>query len=115
MPADHAVNIVNFSDGKFYFVDSRANVFEDITENANIEEKEGFKVYKIKELSKKFFVGIKHRIVPTLPIKEGTIISYLGNLCGAFIIAQGKIPEAFREIYKPTLEEIESFQRLAEE
>ncbi len=113
MPADHAINIIHFSDGKFYFADSKANIFEDITKNADIEEKEGFKIYRIKELSNKLIGGIKHKIIPALPIKEGAIISYLGNLCAAYIIAQDELPGAFKKIYAPTPEEIKSFQWLA--
>lgn len=82
LPVDHALNIVHFNDGKIYLVDARNNIFEDITENAQIEERkeEELKIYRI---NKK--IGLGHRIIPAVPLKEGIIAAYLSILFGAYL------------------------------
>ena len=76
LPHEHAMNIITLSNGQIYYVDPRNNVFENLSRNIKIENKNGLKVYKIKELRG----GMDYKIIPTLNVKEGIIAGYLDNL-----------------------------------
>jgi len=105
-PIEHVMNIVPFIDGTFYYVDSRSNVFEDLSQNSEIEYREGLKIYKIRELTG----GIPYKIVPVLPPKDGIIASCVGNLCAAYIVTEKEIPESLKKEYSLTPEQLKDVE-----
>lgn len=94
-PYGHAINIITLADGRVFYVDSKNNIVEDfeLNKNTKIEDKNGLKVYKINELKGK----IDYKIIPALPLKEGILISYLGNLESSCNSVKGKLPDVIKK------------------
>jgi len=106
-PVDHAVNIVTLADDEICLVDSRKGTVEELTpENSSIENYRDLKIYKIKNTRGRRI----YKIIPVLPLEEGTLISYLGSLVTAYICVKEKIPDAFKEYIRP--EELEKLKEL---
>ena len=107
-PAGHAANVVTFEDGSVFFADSRNNFFKDseIGKRITVERRGNLKIYKLNEYDGDY------KIVPALPLKEGILAGYLGNLNSAFKTVRGDIPEIKKEIPE---EQKEDFIRGAED
>jgi hypothetical protein len=111
-PVDHAVNIVTLVNEKTFLVDSRKGIVEELTnENSEIEKYNDLKIYKIKERKGERI----YQIIPVLTLKEGIIISYLGDLCGAYFLFTGKFLEMVRKEKEEFKEEWEVLKKLPKE
>ena len=96
-PVDHAVNVVKLIDKRIFLLDSREGIIEELPEeNIEIEQCNNLKVYKLKEIKGKRI----YQIIPVLPLKEGVLVSYLGNLGAAYICLQEKIPEGWEDFIR---------------
>ena len=97
LPAGHSVNIVNLINKRIFLLDSREGIIEELTkENTEIKQYNNLKIYKIREMKGKRV----YQIIPVLPLKEGVLVSYLGNLGAAYICYQEKIPESWKNFIR---------------
>lgn len=95
-PYGHAINMITFGDGRLYFADARNGTFEDISDYTKIDNKDGLKVYKIKQPKDKIGDLIPWRNIPATGVKEGAIDMYLSNLQSAHQAAEGKFDKALK-------------------
>jgi len=96
-PVDHAVNVVNLIDQRTFLLDSREGIIEELfEENAEIKQYNNLKIYKFREIKGKRV----YQIIPVLPLKEGILVSYFGNLGAAYICSQEKIPEGWKNFIR---------------
>ena len=96
-PVGHAVNVVNLIDKRTFLLDSREGIIEELSEeNAEIKQYNNLKIYKLREIKGKRI----YQIIPVLPLKEGILVSYFGNLGAAYICSQEKIPEGWKNFIR---------------
>jgi len=100
-PPGHAMNIITFTDNKIFRVDSRNNIFENLTDNIEIQKADGLKIYKIKKLEKE----TRHKIIPITSVKNGTISAYLDNLYSAYKCTRDEPPKGLEDLSSSELEE----------
>ena len=97
LPVGHAVNVVDLINGRTFLLDSREGIIEELTkENTEIKQYNNLKIYEIREMKGKRV----YQIIPVLPLKEGVLVSYLGNLGAAYICYQEKIPESWKNFIR---------------
>jgi len=87
LPVGHAVNVVDLINRRTFLLDSREGIIEELSEeNAEIKQYNNLKIYKLREIKGKRV----YQIIPVLPLKEGILVSYFGNLGAAYICSQEK-------------------------
>lgn len=110
-PPDHGVNIVTLKDGRIFLLDPRKGIVEELNEkNSEIKWYHNLKVYHLKKDKRKAYQAI-----PVLPLKEGILVSYLGNLAGAWLCVQKKIPKGWSVSNKNQLKKLRKEFKAAEE
>ena len=112
-PFGHAVNMITLGDSRLYLADTRSGLLEDISNYAQAEDRKGLKVYKIKQPRDKNGGPIPWHNIPAVPMKEGVIGMYLGNLRSAYEAGGGNFDEALSMGYSS--KELEEIQKMAKD
>jgi hypothetical protein len=74
-PLYHAVNLVTYSDGSTQYVDPRNNKTHDIKLEEFIEEKDGFKIYKVNK------GGLEYSLLPVANAEHAAGLTFMTNIC----------------------------------
>lgn len=89
-PYGHAMNIVQMLDSSIWYADPRNGVFENITDNVEVEEQNDLNIYRIKKPANKtsfhILPGIKY-------LRDAIVRSYAGNIAESVNTANGEFDE----------------------
>lgn len=93
-PWNHAVNIVTYSDGQTQYVDPRNNKIHDLELKECIEEKDGFRVYKIDK------GGLRYGLLPVANAEHAAGLTLMTNTVALEHDARNKDKKALETMNK---------------
>lgn len=92
-PYGHATDIVHFSDQTIFYADPRNGIFQEITQDVEVEERDGLIVYRLKVPTPE----IPFHFLPTLPsFRDMAVVNYVENMAEIPEAAEGVFDEILR-------------------
>ena len=111
-PYGHAMNIVQLLDGSLWYADPRNGVFENITDNVEVEEQNNLNIYRIKKPTDKtsfhILPGIKY-------LRDAVVRAYAGNVAESNNTAKGEFDEVLEIFPEERKKEIQEGARTLKE